>query len=103
MNKRIKDLKNKMVIVKRSDSCGYWSIYDFDNPSNYAGKTTSLMLSCPTFNVRRRTIAGRLKGKPRSRILINEINYSNGFTIGTSHTPVKSADLAEFRNGKIYV
>ena len=103
MNEKISKLISEKVLVSKSESPGYWSVYDFNNGSAYAGKLKNLLLINPTFNLRRRSVVGLLKRGPRKQKFYNEVNHKNGFTIGSSHTPVETSSYAEFREGRIFV
>lgn len=103
MNEKITNLINKKVLIKQSGSPGYWSVYDINDRQAYAGKLKSLLLINPTFNSRRVSMVGILKGVPNKQKYYNEINYKNGFTIGSSHTSVETSSYAEFRDGRIFV
>jgi len=103
MNEKIAKLIDEQVLVSESGSTGYWSIYDFNHGSSYAGKLKNLLLINPAFNLRRGSIVGRLKRGPRKQKFYNEVNYRNSFTIGSSHTPIETSNYAEFRDGRLFV
>jgi|19_taG_2_1085344.scaffolds.fasta_scaffold10848_2 hypothetical protein len=103
MNEKISNLINEKVLVKQSDSPGYWSIYDLDNRQAYVGKLKSFVLINPTFNIRRVSMIGLLKRGPKKQKFHNEVNHKSGFTIGSSHTSVETSSYAEFRGGRIFV
>lgn len=103
MNEKISKLISEKVLVSKSDSLGYWSIYDFNHGSSYAGKLKNLLLINPIFNLRRGSIIGLLKRGPRKQKFYNEVNHIRSFTIGSSRTPVETSSYAEFRDGRIFV
>ena len=103
MNEKISKLISEKVLVSMSDSPGYWSVYDFDNGSAYAGKLKNLLLVNPIFNIRRGSIVGLLRRGPRKQKFYNEVDHQKGFTIGSSHTSVETSSYAEFRDGRIFV